>query len=505
MLNIAKSSLRYPSNIAFLGLHSIGTIFGLAYNSKTPDLYPKALHDSLGWALSALIFAHFIIGIVRDCIGRTSGSGTKDERTPFIAEATRRMTSEEERNMEASNQPSRSSSSRVTSPYPELSESSIETDSETIFDVHLHYNSRLEHRYDKPMTWSRRWANVSGSNLLVQILDLWFGIVDRGLLVLGFVAICTGIVTMAGIFHEKHIFNGLAHFIKGGVFVGVGIITLGRWIGCFAEFGWAWNLKPSNPTMRTASISMETVECFVIFLYGITNVFLEHLSAWGGAWVPSDFEHVAISLLFIGGGLCGLMVESKAFRRLVKAYPEALPHDGEFSKHLQPQPGTSINPIPAMIIFLLGMILGGHHQMSTESTMMHKQFGNLLISASAARCCSYLLLQISPPTSLYPSRPPSELVCSFCFICAGFMLMASVRLSTLLAISKAKNQSDVEVSQNRDTVQSMVDNGVNAMIVATVTMGITAMLMAWVIFLLVVRGWADKRERMRRDKVMSVQ
>ncbi|PSS07090.1 hypothetical protein M430DRAFT_148238 [Amorphotheca resinae ATCC 22711] len=487
MLNIAKSNLRYLSQIAFLGLHGIGTIFGLAYNSRTPDLYPKASHNGLGWALSALIFAYFIIGIVKDSIRRTSDSGIKDERAPFIAEATGRMTREEERNMKASNQPSRTSSSRAASPYPNLSESSVETDSETIFDVHLHYNSRLEHGYDEPMTWSRRWANVSGSNLFVRILDLWFDVVDRGLLILGFVAICTGIVTMAGIFHEKHIFNGLAHFIKGGIFVGFGIITLGRWIGCFAEFGWAWNLKPSNLAKRTASISMETVECFVIFLYGITNVFLEHLSAWGGAWVPQDLEHVAISLLFIGGGLCGLMVESKALRRLVKAYPEALPHDGEFSKHLQPQPGISINPIPAMIIFLLGMILGGHHQMSTESTMMHKQFGNLLVSASAARCCSYLLLQISPPTSMYPSRPPSELVCSFCFICGGFMLMAS----------------------NRDTVQSMIDNGVNTMVVTTVAMGITATLMAWVIFLLMVKGWAEKREEKReekwRDRLVSVQ
>lgn len=135
---------------------------------------------------------------------------------------------------------------------------------------------------------------------------------------------------------------------------------------------------------------METVECLVIFLYGITNVFLEHLSAWGEAWVSQDLEHVAISLLFIGGGLvgdhgeltigriltnlqCGLMVESKALRRLIKAYPEALPHDGEFSKRPPPQPGVSMNPIPAMIIFLLGMILGGQHQMSTESTMMHKE------------------------------------------------------------------------------------------------------------------------------------
>lgn len=110
---------------------------------------------------------------------------------------------------------------------------------------------------------------------------------------------------------------------------------------------------------------------------------------------------------------------------------------------------------------------------------------------------------------MYPSRPPSELVCSFCFICGGFMLMASVRLSAPLAISRVKNQSDVEMSQNRDTVQSMIDNGVNTMVVTTVAMGITATLMAWVIFLLMVKGWAEKREEKReekwRDRLVSVQ
>jgi hypothetical protein len=34
------------------------------------------------------------------------------------------------------------------------------------------------------------------------------------------------------------IFSGLAHFIKGGVFFWYGILTLGRWAGCFAEIGW---------------------------------------------------------------------------------------------------------------------------------------------------------------------------------------------------------------------------------------------------------------------------
>ena len=53
------------------------------------------------------------------------------------------------------------------------------------------------------------------------------------------------------------------------------------------------------------SKSFETIECSLILLYGVSNLFLEHLTAWGEAWSPMDFEHVSISLLFIGGGLVG--------------------------------------------------------------------------------------------------------------------------------------------------------------------------------------------------------
>lgn len=32
--------------------------------------------------------------------------------------------------------------------------------------------------------------------------------------------------------------NGIAHWIKGGVFLWLGIFNLGRWCGCFADIGW---------------------------------------------------------------------------------------------------------------------------------------------------------------------------------------------------------------------------------------------------------------------------
>ncbi len=77
-------------------------------------------------------------------------------------------------------------------------------------------------------------------------------------------------------------------------------------MGCFAELGWAWNVKPSAAVVGSwkASVpSAEFVESFLIFLYGSTNVFLEHLEAWGKAWSAQDLEHVSISVMFFGGGL----------------------------------------------------------------------------------------------------------------------------------------------------------------------------------------------------------
>ena len=58
---------------------------------------------------------------------------------------------------------------------------------------------------------------------------------------------------------------------------------------------------------RKAAIpSSEFIESFLICLYGASNVWLEHLNAWGEAWSPMDYEHVSITILFFGGGLVRL-------------------------------------------------------------------------------------------------------------------------------------------------------------------------------------------------------
>ena len=51
--------------------------------------------------------------------------------------------------------------------------------------------------------------------------------------------------------------------------------------------------------------SAEFIESFLIFFYGVTNVFLQHLSKWGEAWSMMDLQHLGITILFAGGGLVG--------------------------------------------------------------------------------------------------------------------------------------------------------------------------------------------------------
>ena len=173
---------------------------------------------------------------------------------------------------------------------------------------------------------------------------------------------------------------------------------------------------------------------------------------------------------------CGMLLESRRVRELLNTTVLTLP-----VKHTPPAslsgwitPKTysfSLNPFPALIILLLGFLMSAHHQDSVISTMIHKQWGTLLIGFSLARAFTYVITYISPPSSFLPSRPPTEVISAFCLISGGIIFMAS----------------------NKDTVHGMEAYGLDAMPTFTLTMGLTGVLMAWTILLVGVRGWAVRK------------
>ncbi|KAH0609596.1 uncharacterized protein H6S33_013082 [Morchella sextelata] len=295
---------------------------------------------------------------------------------------------------------------------------------------------------------------------------------------------------MPFVFNERvvrmgnRVFNGLAHFIKGSIFFLYGIITLGRWLGAFSELGWAWNVKPplrefGGGWARKYVPSAEMIESTTIFVYGCSNIFLERLAGAGGAWSHGDLEHVSIAFMFIGGGLSGMLFESKKIRDLLNystvtrvTTPSNSPAISTPGHQVPKNYGMSYNPIPALVFFILGVMMSKHHQALPLSTTLHTQWGTLLSGFSVFRLLTYALLYLSPPISYLPSRPPTEIVGSFCLMAGGLVFMAS----------------------NKDTASYLDRVSADPMFILTVIIGIAALIMCWVTGIMAIKGWALRRE-----------
>lgn len=99
-------------------------------------------------------------------------------------------------------------------------------------------------------------------------------------------------------------------------------------------------------------------------------------------WFGTSYCH-ELPRKILTASQCGMMVESRATWALSSR--QASEDSLALNEKQILIPGYSTNPVPALIIFLLGTILGGHHQGNVESTMMHKW----VISSYACASCSH--------------------------------------------------------------------------------------------------------------------
>ncbi|KAF2084557.1 hypothetical protein K490DRAFT_59523 [Saccharata proteae CBS 121410] len=499
MFSVARSRYTLPAQIVFLLANGVAVFVGTVYDARTPDLYPNNAHHKLAWALTWISLAWVLMGLVDLYSGRGKGA-SEDNRSAsqplsaaVMAQYQRLQMSQQSEHGRWSNDSGQGTERNSASLFSHSRSPSAESE-----------NQRFEHqkpframddeedddvedaekrgflrdsRVDRFL--SRHVPRIAVGRTL-SVVRFFYVLIERLILVLGFVSLATGAVAMGGIAHGSAVLNVLAHFIKGAIFLWYGLLTLGRWMGCFADFGWAWNVKPPAALVghRKAAIpSAEFTESFVIFLYGASNVFLEHLAAWGDEWTAQDLEHVSITIMFFGGGALGMLVESTRVRDLLNTTILDVQHhsaDPEEPCWQRPQSyRASLNPLPALVILLLGMMMGSHHQASMLSSMVHKQWGNMFMGFAMARAATYLLLYLSPPSSYLPARPPTEIITAFCLVSGGLTFMIS----------------------NKDSVAAMESLRIDAMFTFTVTIGLTALLMAWTVVLLALKGWALRREK----------
>jgi hypothetical protein len=507
MLSVARSRYHLPAQMLFHSVNGVAMFTGFVYSHSTPNLYVSNSHRPIGWIITSLTILWTLLSISTAC------ASPKKQHLHEIHAQSNVDNDAFEDDVDSP------SSYRFSRDSGNFSGGSRSSSSEFILEKKrspplLRGDQALGDEEECSATESSRFlGRRTVNNIFAKVSRIIFGphistllrvsqvMLEKLLLILGFFAVTSGFVVYGGIFQGREIYSGLAHYAKGGIFFWYGLLTLGRWMGAFAEFGWAWNLRPDlllGSKWKYYVPSAEFTESFVIWLYGASNIFLEHLNNWGGKWSPQDFEHVSITILFFGGGLLGMMIESRALRDMTSS--PTLPHEdiiedsetdtsglklitdnsayNEQRRQRMTMRYLSLNPLPALTILFLGTIMSGHRQNTMVSTMLHAQWGMLFTGFAMARAATYIMLYIKPPTSHYPSRPPSELVAAFCLTAGGIMFMNSAH----------------------DSVKAIEDNGLDAMTIFTLTIGLTGVILAWELACYTLKVWATKKERQRRRR-----
>lgn len=298
----------------------------------------------------------------------------------------------------------------------------------------------------------------------------------------------TGVATYTLYGQGKDMFNLLAHFIKGGVFLVLGLVTLARYCGAFKQKGWAWNhvfIKSSGSNtflsrwFSPSTWTMEMVESALILFYGSTNIFLEHLANPGGEWSAKDLQHASIAFIYIGCGLCGVLLERKLAEWRKSKAVESLSQVASqktYNNIVGANPGFSPNPFPLVTIFWTGYLMSQHDQESALATAIHKQWGNMFVYACAFRVITYLLFMLLPvnlKTLTKPQMPMTELIVAFSLIAGGLIFMESCS----------------------PIVHLMEYYGYSPMFTLNLSLGFVTLLMAWQMTVFTFKDYVESRRK----------
>ncbi|KAG0343670.1 hypothetical protein BG004_005098 [Podila humilis] len=173
-----------------------------------------------------------------------------------------------------------------------------------------------------------------------------------------------------------HSYLGKAHFILAYIQITLGFIKLfeacpGQAFGqCISHivmgssFWWYGGIYVAYLIGSFPGVTRpEWYESVVMTVWGVINFSILH--QWGTRWSHADLQHTSLGLLWVGGGVLSLLIESK-FNPLA-----------QFS--------IRKNPIPAILIILTGFAMGQHSQYYVFATTIHTFFGYSLMLGGLSR------------------------------------------------------------------------------------------------------------------------
>lgn len=216
MLSIARSRSAFLIQLAFLSVHSLGLLLGIIYTGKVPNLYPKNSHHRLGWIITWVVVAQCFLELVKLCISIVERRTNElEERGASLPISFKNLMQHGKRQPVGSPDPYRYSRdsghftaspgttrthSLSSNPDPTEDESRQIRDYETDSDANDHL---IEKHTSLDSSRIVRYATIVVSPLskrMVNFLDAVDNIMSRLILLLGFIALVSGLVVYGGVF-----------------------------------------------------------------------------------------------------------------------------------------------------------------------------------------------------------------------------------------------------------------------------------------------------------------
>lgn len=200
---------------------SLGIAVGTVYNSKTPKLYENNAHHGLGWVVTWVVVAQMLMGVVTAYAGHGRGNiATHDEHESLLPVSIEAMAKQHQFHAvpqahgyrcsndsgQGTEMPSSSSGSPSLSSIEEANDPRSIGSRRSLYDLSDDDPNGSMDEKQGPLHGRRIYRvllqRVSGllSARLLGLIDLINNGLDRIILVLGFVAIITGISTYYGLF-----------------------------------------------------------------------------------------------------------------------------------------------------------------------------------------------------------------------------------------------------------------------------------------------------------------
>lgn len=213
MLSFARSRYTHFFRLALTATNIVGVLFGASYNYKTLDLYPGSAHSAVGWiatGIAAAQISHLLVGPMTKLFNRVAGRDESESdgytlplmrqsydslqgldgpsglsrQGPFDVEATHGGT-------EDCDTPSYSQL------YREDPNDSGFTSGDGPFDGESNSDQAL---HDDINTAPPKIFSDSSLTRTLRLILFMYDIMDWMILIVAFIAFCTGTVTFWGLF-----------------------------------------------------------------------------------------------------------------------------------------------------------------------------------------------------------------------------------------------------------------------------------------------------------------